>query len=873
MSTTQPAAPLQSGSQPSSAPAAAATPEIDSAKEGGSGGDQQKQGGSSKIADWIVDNPKLFFGGLLSLVLAWAIRSNVSDHRETALVRALEADSPLASKEIGAISRLNHAPAHVFAAAAAAILHRAGTPAIANASEASVSYEEAQALLRHLLHAQGFADALAEVCKQLKTAEAAAADAAALGSAAAQTDSTRAASPAASVPAAAAPAPASRLSPAQTAARAQLLAAATALLPCLGRASALGRWDLSSDDLLRLLPIALDRLAQPTLPVVAAPAETGAGVTAAVASDGKAADGGSRKGEAGRQTASLPAGSGPGAGVTPPLLQSGPPLVGFYALERAAQLLAAAYPMTDAAVAAAAAAGYAPISLLHTQELRHDRRGGAHAIAAAAHEAEEEGEEGVHSKPGAWLHDTVLEHALSPVHFAYEPVPEHEMHRPHCSLPLPGGGLATNGIAGGGAGGAAAAGDAVAVHPLLLLSLLGVTMGCAPEPLPKAPVPVDAAAAAPAAADATKAAADGGSAAPSAAAAAAAGGSVPSEATLPAAAATPPAPLLPAEPSLPQPRSREEPLPTPTQRLALYLSLVRAYRQQQQRAENGSASSDASAAPAVVLASLLVAAPADGTLVVPSTAHASDAAAAVALNHSRSATRDATPAAGAQPAATAETAAYVHRSQFVHPNPSVYTSSFSAAEVCDLIDLLAATWQIPPRFRVYEPKGLARRWPLPTQSLKPSPVHLREAFKELKLHKEKERPVSVTGTATAPAAAASAAGPALADAAAVPAAAGSGVEFPWRTWQYADASPVVEAAAVSAAAASTVDARRAALRRRATALALAGDVPTEDAALPSLSRELSFEEVRRLMFSRAVCAWGECLVSEYEGRRTSNKWL
>jgi hypothetical protein len=468
----------------------------------------------------------------------------------------------------------------------------------------------------------------------------------------------------------------------------------------------------------------------------------------------------------------------------------------------------------------------------------------------------------VHSKPGAWLHDTVLEHALSPVHFAHEPVPEHEIHRPLCSLPLPGGGFATNGIAGGGAGGAV--GDAVTLHPLLLLSLLGVTMGCAPEPLPKAPVPAlpaDAAAAASAAADATKPTTDGGSSPPTAAAA-----SAPSEATSAAPAATPLAPSSSAEPSLPQPRSREEPLPTPTQRLALYLSLVRTYRwqQQQHRAEDGSASSGVPAAPAVVLASLLAAAPADGTLAAPSLTHAGEAA--DGLDRSRSPLGDTTPTADAQ---SAEAALCVQPNPSAPLLPSVYASTFSAAEVCDLIDLLAATWQIPPRFRVYEPKGLARRWPLPTQSLKPSPVHLREAFAELKLHKEKERPVSLTGTAAAPAAPA---GPALADgaagAAAALAAAGSEIEFPWRTWQYADAPAV---AAVEAG--SAVDGRRAALRRRAAALALAGDVPTEDAALPSLSRDLSFEEVRRLMFSRAVCAWGECLVSEYEGRRTSNKWL
>lgn len=402
--------------------------------------------------------------------------------------------------------------------------------------------------------------------------------------------------------------------------------------------------------------------------------------------------------------------------------------------------------------------------------------------------------------PGTWLHGTALEHGLSPTRYASEPLPKHELQLPTCALPPP-------------------TGRAANVHALALLALLGATVGfyAPPPPPPPPPTPpgepksaydlvVDRvqefffgsppAATLPSVVPPT--AADTSSDADAAVDASA----VTSTPTAHAAATA--ATEFDAEWP-----SRFGPLPSQGERVALYMALLREFK-----AGRAAAPAPATAAEAVAqdLAQALVATAAEAVAAegppLPSNPHAAE------------------------------------------PGSPPPEEIYSAEDVCDLIDLLAATWQLPPRNRIYQPEGVQRQWPLPRQSIKPSPVHLRGALAELKLSSDKVRPLTEIEDTKA--------------AAAAPLPSKPPAPLPWRTWQLEPSGSSEDAATPPLAPP---------LSALAAGLELASDLPARDATLPVLSRRLTANEVSRIMESRAVCAWGACLWSERDGMRTSSRWL
>lgn len=817
-------------------------------------------GGGRTFSDWFVDNGKLVFGGLISLVVLWVVRSNMADSREDMIVRALEAQSPLSSKEINAICRLNRLPTQVFAAAAAELLK-----AHAESGGKPVPLADALAVLRQFAQLQGFADALSDELLVQAGAAGDADDAAATApSQKAQKSSDPLRESLLQVALQLQPVPSVPLGAPRAPDSPEPQAAAPE--PCVPGS-------ISRERLAAAVDAVLARaLTADVLPLCAVPPAAGNASVLTAGKGKQSSTGTGAKGAAG-QTAQAPE----------LLLRPAPPFVGTFALQRAAAIHAAVYSVADAAGehahADAAAASHLPhwhpLSMVHSAEMRCQRRAAAaaavagsaagsavsavgSAAAAAGEDTFDELSEGPAEprRGGEWLHDSKLEHALAPTRYITESAPASSMYRPACPLPASealaavGGALSSSSsdagplrlvgaissepagrssasapaAAASGAGAASGTGAAAeasghaasttaAVHPLLLLSIAGLLMGSAPElPIAKPPETPEAQAAA--------------AAAP--------------------AKPPPPAPL----------RTLRSPHPTASQRIALYVSMLLGHRDLLAAAASASGpasgkgpGADAGAGSgaadlAATLAAALAAAPANGGLALP------------------------VPIADPEPAACAAgkpapLPVPLPPHLALVPAP-VRERRYTAAEVCDLIDLLAATQQLPPRMRVYRPEGEWRQWPLPRWQLKPSPVHLREALEETGLLKDKVTPVTLLegGAAARPPA---------------PAPGSPARRLPWRTWHAggddAEGGPHVPPGHASAGGAA--DPLLAA--RAATGLGncITESIPAEDALLPALSRDLSFEEVRRILVSRAVCAWGECLfIDDYRaGTRTSNRWL
>lgn len=607
------------------------------------------------------------------------------------------------------------------------------------------------------------------------------------------------------------------------------------------------------------------------------------------------------------------------------LLQPAPPFAGTFVLQRAAAMLAAVFPAAfdSPAAGASAASGssttpptaahhlprWHPLGMIHTAEMRRQRlaagassasgagsgsgavasAGGAGAAGAAgaASSSADGGSDSfdeLHDGPaeprrgGAWLHDSKLDHALGPTHYIAEPAHASSLYRPVCPLPAAEACAAVGGSLSGSssdagllsigdrhAAGAAAAsnGDAVSahthssqpavatVHPLLLLSLLGVLMGSAPElPIPRPPETAEAAAAA--------------------------------------------AKLPPTPPPAAPPRTLRSPFPTASQRVALYLSLMLGHRDLLMAAAAGGAEGGAGNGASDATGGGMENGTGDATGTSTGSGPAAPAApataAAAAIATAFAAALAAAPGDGGlalpQPLSAADPAACSKTPPAPLPVPlpphlaivpaRLRERRYSAAEVCDLIDLLAATHQLPPRMRAYQPAGFARQWPLPRWQIKPSAMSLRQALEETGLLKDKIAPVTLLEGAAAanpPAPPSAIAGPAGAAGAA-----GAALEVPWRTWHAGGAAAAAGGPHVPpghASAGGAADPLLAARAASGLADSLTADIDEEDARLPALSRDLNFEEVRRILVSRAVCAWGECLFfDDYRaGTRTSNRWL
>ena len=84
-----------------------------------SSGDKQqptkkKMGIGAKIADWIVDNPGLFFGGLFGSLIAYIVHGSVGGNRREKAITELEKAAPIASKEIAEVGKANSVTRAVF---------------------------------------------------------------------------------------------------------------------------------------------------------------------------------------------------------------------------------------------------------------------------------------------------------------------------------------------------------------------------------------------------------------------------------------------------------------------------------------------------------------------------------------------------------------------------------------------------------------------------------------------------------------------------------------------------------------------------------------------------------------------------------------
>lgn len=108
----------------------------------------------SRIVDWIVDHPGLFFGGLLGALIGYVVHGSVGGRDREAAVGALEAAAPISAREIADVGRSNGVPRAVWEAAVDAAFAACGGDGVATPAEVSL-------LLRQALDAAEAAGGLA----------------------------------------------------------------------------------------------------------------------------------------------------------------------------------------------------------------------------------------------------------------------------------------------------------------------------------------------------------------------------------------------------------------------------------------------------------------------------------------------------------------------------------------------------------------------------------------------------------------------------------------------------------------------------------------------------------------------------------------
>jgi hypothetical protein len=475
------------------------------------------------LTEWLVDHPKVFLAILVSILATWLVRSNVEDSRETDFTRQMESESPLASREIAALSRENRLPLHVVAALARLLIDSEDGKV-----PSAVSGKDAVAVLRGAMQLQRFYDFLKEevekpgsfkerLKKQSEEEQRNGKTAAGRGQLKSTPELTSSVV-----------ATASELYPLFLADKKAAEEAAAATMVPSG------------------LPAAPSSFPAPPAPPPAGPASVSATkedfMAAAQRIVSASAENPASNNPLPIFAASAGAGSSSTSGSDPAvrlfLKTREQGLIGSYALERAAFLLSKAYPTTCATKPSDDADGsspnsslFVPASLLHTAEIqrrvKEEEEQRPKGTSTAASQAPKD--HGHKKHAGSWTHGTFLEHSLNPTHYAYEPVKEHELHRPKVDLVI-------------------SEDDKAPLHPLLAFSLLGLLMGSRAEDLPVVKTSEEK--------KKEEEKKEG-------------------DATEEKKAASPSAaPFTPP----PTPRSSDGPYPTASQRLALYLSVLREYK-------------------------------------------------------------------------------------------------------------------------------------------------------------------------------------------------------------------------------------------------------------------------------------------------------